>query len=70
MTVLSTQAPAITVQLAKKCNTLLAKQFPPRQPGNPAAGSAKGGGQEQREFFTKCVENDGSMDAAKENPSK
>ena len=37
-------ASAITAEVAKKCNALTAKQFPPREPGNPAAGSTKGSG--------------------------
>jgi hypothetical protein len=55
-------ASAITVEVAKKCNALTAKAFPPRELGNPAAGSAKGSGQSQREYFSKCVANGGSMD--------
>jgi hypothetical protein len=55
-------ASAITVEVAKKCNTLTAKAFPPREVGNPAAGSAKGTGQSQREYFSKCVASGGNMD--------
>jgi hypothetical protein len=55
-------ASAITAQLAKKCQALTAKAFPPRVPGNPAAGSAKGTGQSQRDYFNKCVANGGNMD--------
>ena len=36
----------------------------PRQAGNPAAGSAKGSSQDEREFFKKCVDNGGNMDNA------
>ena len=54
-------AQAISVEVAKKCNVLLEKQFPPRVVGNPAAGSAKGSGQEQRAFFRKCVDNGGKI---------
>ncbi|WP_249167300.1 hypothetical protein [Bradyrhizobium sp. JYMT SZCCT0428] len=57
------RASAITVEVAKKCNALLAKEFPPREPGNPAAGSAKGSGRTQRAFFSKCVENGGKIDS-------
>jgi len=60
---LPTSAQAISVEVAKKCNVLLAKEFPPRQAGNPAAGSAKGSGQEQREYFNKCVANNGNMES-------
>jgi hypothetical protein len=53
---------AISVEVAKKCNALIAKEFPPREPGNPAAGSAKGSGADQRAFFSKCVANNGNME--------
>jgi hypothetical protein len=52
-------ASAITAQLAKKCQALTAKAF---VPGNPAAGSAKGTGQSQRDYFIKCVANGSKMD--------
>jgi hypothetical protein len=55
-------ASAISVEVAKKCNALIAKEFPPREPGNPAAGSAKGSGRDQRAFFSRCVANNGSME--------
>ena len=55
-------ASAITVEVAKKCNALIAKEFPPRVVGNPAAGSAKGSSRDQRAFFSKCVANNGNMD--------
>lgn len=58
-------ASAISVELAKKCNALTAQAFPPRVIGNPAAGSAKGSGQEQRDYYKKCVANEGKMDAPK-----
>lgn len=58
---LTGSASAITAELAKKCEALTAKAFPPRVPGNPAAGSLKGNGQAQRDFFNKCVENQGNM---------
>ena len=54
-------ASAITVELAKKCNALVATAFPPRMPGNPAAGSAKGSGKQMQDYFRKCVENEGKM---------
>jgi hypothetical protein len=61
-TLLPNAALAISVDVAKKCNELVAKQFPPRQAGNPAAGSSKGNGQAEREYFQKCVANNGKMD--------
>jgi hypothetical protein len=54
-------ASAITVELAKKCNALTALAFPPRVPGNPAAGSAKGSGKQMQDYFRKCVENEGKI---------
>ena len=56
------RALAVTVEVARKCETLTAKAFPPREPGNPAAGSAKGTGREQREYFNKCLANGGKVD--------
>ena len=56
-------ASAISVEVAKKCNALTAKAFPPRVIGNPAAGSAKGTGRDQRDYYKKCVANEGKMDA-------
>jgi hypothetical protein len=55
-------ASAVTAELAKKCQALTAKAFPPRVPGNPAAGSAKGTGQSQRDYFNRCLANGGNMD--------
>jgi hypothetical protein len=54
-------AGAVSVEVARKCNSLTAKAFPPRVVGNPAAGSAKGTGVDQRAYYKKCVENDGKM---------
>lgn len=65
-----TGASAITAELAKKCNALLAKEFPPRQAGNPAAGSKKGDGKSEREYFDKCVTNNGNMDGAADKNAK
>jgi hypothetical protein len=58
----SEHASAITAEVAKKCNALTARQFPPREPGNPAAGSAKGSGRARQEYFNKCVANGGKAD--------
>jgi hypothetical protein len=55
-------ASAITAEIARKCSALTTKQFPPREPGNPAAGSAKGSGRAQHDFFNKCVANGGKVD--------
>ena len=54
-------ASAISLEAAKKCNALTAKAFPPRVIGNPAAGSAKGSGRDERDFYKKCVANEGKM---------
>ena len=61
-------ASAKTVEVAKKCDALVEKAFPPRVVGNPAAGSTKGTAQSQRDYFSKCVANGGKMgnDASKE----
>jgi hypothetical protein len=55
-------ASAVTAEVAKKCNALTAKAYPPRVVGNPAAGSAKGTGQSKRDYFNKCMANGGNMD--------
>ena len=68
---MSGSAPAISVELAKKCNALTALAFPPRVPGNPAAGSAKGSGKQIQDYFRKCVENEGKMsEPGKSEPGK
>src|SRR5580704_8414463 len=41
-------APAVTVEVAKKCAALTAKAFPPRVVGNPAAGFVTRTGQSQQ----------------------
>jgi hypothetical protein len=55
----STSSPA---ELARKCDALTAKAFPPIEPGNPAAGSTKGSGSEAQAYFRKCIANDGRVD--------
>lgn len=57
---------AISVEVAKKCNELTAKAFPPRAIGNPASGSAKGSGKEERAYYRKCVANGGRVDEPSE----
>jgi hypothetical protein len=59
---MTNSASAITVEVAKKCEALTAKAYPPRVIGNPAAGSAKGTGRSERDYFNKCVANGGKMD--------
>jgi hypothetical protein len=58
----TSSASAVTVELAKKCSGLMAKAYPPREPGNPAAGSAKGNGPAARAYYQKCVANNGKVD--------
>jgi len=56
-------ASAVTSEVAKKCEALTAKAYPPREPGNPAAGGANGKGPAERRYFSKCVANRGNMPA-------
>ncbi|MBR0715868.1 hypothetical protein JQ632_18140 [Bradyrhizobium liaoningense] len=55
-------ASAITAEVARACDAAVAKAFPPRQIGNPAAGSTKGTAKDQRAYFSKCVANNGKVD--------
>ena len=59
---ISYPAGAVTVEVARKCKVLTDKAYPPREPGNPAAGSAKGTGLAAQGFFDKCVANGGKVD--------
>ena len=63
-------AHAIDVKVARACDALVAKAFPPLQPGNPASGSARGGAKAQRDYFNKCVANGGKMDDDAPSSSK
>ncbi len=67
---MATSASAITAEVAKACDILTAKAFPPRQAGNPAAGSAKGTAQSQRAYYNKCVANGGKVDDAGSKDTK
>jgi hypothetical protein len=58
------RAAAVTVEVARACKTLTDKAYPPREPGNPAAGILKGGGRVAQDYFNKCVANGGRMDEA------
>jgi hypothetical protein len=55
-------ASAVTVELARKCSALMAKAYPPREPGNPAAGSVQGSGKEEQAYYQKCLTNNGNVD--------
>ena len=57
-------ATAITMEVARKCQALTSKAFPPREPGNPAAGSANGSGLDEQNYFMRCVTNGGRVDDA------
>jgi hypothetical protein len=65
-------ASAVTAEVARACDTAVAKAFPPRQVGNPAAGSVKGSAKDQREYFNKCIASGGKVDdeLSKDNPAK
>jgi hypothetical protein len=54
-------ASAETVEVAKKCDALTAKAYPPRVIGNPAAGSVNGTGLSEHDYYQKCVANGGSI---------
>jgi hypothetical protein len=60
-------ASAVTVEVARKCNALTAKAYPPRVIGNPAAGSANGTGPAERSYYQKCVANGGNVDKPASN---
>ena len=49
-------ASAISVELAKKCRALMLKSYPYELPGG-----RNGNSEAQREYFSKCVANDGNM---------
>jgi hypothetical protein len=50
---------AVTAEVAKKCGALTDKAYPPRVPGNPAAGHLNGTSQDVQVYFNKCVANGG-----------
>jgi hypothetical protein len=56
------RAAAVTVEVAGKCQALTRAAYPPREPGNPAAGSAEGTGRDEQNYFKKCVASGGKMD--------
>jgi hypothetical protein len=67
---MTTGALAVGVEVAKKCNLLTAKAFPPRVIGNPAAGSEKGTPESRQNYFNKCLANGGNMDDAARKETK
>jgi hypothetical protein len=50
-----TNAFAIPLKVARECNALTTKAYPPLVPGNPAAGRANGNGHAVRKYFNRCV---------------
>jgi hypothetical protein len=52
---------AITAEVARKCGDLTDKAYPPREPGNPAAGHLNGTSQDVQDYFNKCVANGGKV---------
>jgi hypothetical protein len=64
------RASAISADIAKKCDALTAKAFPPRILGNPAAGSAEGTGTQQLDYFRNCVKNSGKTERSSEHKTK
>jgi hypothetical protein len=67
---LMSSASAISVDVARQCSTLANKTYPPRVPGNPAAGRANGTAQDFRAYFSKCVANGGSMPTPEQHNNK
>jgi hypothetical protein len=61
---------AVTVEVARKCEAYTSKAFPPRVIGNPAAGSAKGSGLDEQNYFKKCVANGGRVHDASPKEGK
>jgi hypothetical protein len=64
------RALAVSVDAARKCQALTAKAYPPRESGNPAAGSAKGSGSAEQAYFRKCLANAGNKSGAQRRKSK
>jgi len=50
-------AVAISAELAKKCQAMMVKKYPPK-----LAGSYQGNSRVEREFFGSCVARNGNMD--------
>ena len=63
-------AAALTVEVARKCKALTDTAYPPREPGNPAAGSTKGGGRAAQAYFEKCVADSTKADDYAAKPTK
>lgn len=50
-------APAISVELAKKCRGMALQKYPYKPVGTPGKGDA----QAERDYYKKCVANGGNM---------
>lgn len=61
---------AITAEVAKKCEALSQKAYPPRVMGNPAAGRQDGTTDDLRNYFSKCVANGGNPPEQEKNQNK
>jgi hypothetical protein len=53
---------APTAELAKKCANFTAKAYPARVVGNPAAGSAKGSGRAEQDYYNDCIKKGGNIE--------
>lgn len=62
--IITPSAFAVTAEVAKKCQLLSAKAFPPRVPGNPAAGLTHGTARDASQYFKKCLENGGNVEGS------
>jgi hypothetical protein len=67
---MATCASAVTAEVARKCEALTHKAYPPRVIGNPAAGSTKGTGAAAQAYFSNCVRNGGKVDDAQSTTPK
>ena len=56
-------APAISVELAKKCRGMALQKYPYKPVGTPGKGDA----QAEREYYSKCIANGGNMTDSKPN---
>ena len=52
---------AVTAEVARTCGALADKAYPPRVPGNPAAGHLNGTSQDVENYFNKCLANGGKV---------
>ena len=55
-------ASAASVDIIKRCEAQANNEFPLIEPGNPAAGSAKGNGPAAQTYYQKCLANNGKVE--------